>query len=221
MSIFHEPGYLRHNQARLAHLASLHLPIEGKTVLEMGAGIGDLTPFFLDRRCKVTVTDGRQSNVQALRSKYPQLDVRLWDGDYLPFPRYPESYDVIFCYGLLYHLMRPVHFLRKVSLLGGLLLLETCVSGGPSYWRDENPDDPRCGLYGKAEILSRDLIRSELKSRFPLVYMPVTQPCHEEFPLDWTIEPRGECRAVFIGSKEELNNPFLTTELPMIQTHHA
>ena len=46
---FHTDHYLRHNQRLLEHLATLGLPIAGRTVLEVGAGIGDLTSFFLDR----------------------------------------------------------------------------------------------------------------------------------------------------------------------------
>jgi 16S rRNA A1518/A1519 N6-dimethyltransferase RsmA/KsgA/DIM1 with predicted DNA glycosylase/AP lyase activity len=46
---FHSNHYLRMNQRRLEHLASLGLPLSGRTVLELGAGIGDLSTFFLDR----------------------------------------------------------------------------------------------------------------------------------------------------------------------------
>jgi len=44
---FLEPNALALNQARLNHLATLDLPIDGKSVLEVGAGIGLLTGFFL------------------------------------------------------------------------------------------------------------------------------------------------------------------------------
>jgi len=49
--------YQRHNQRRLEHLASLGLDIAGCTVLEVGAGIGDHTSFFLDRGCEVVTSD--------------------------------------------------------------------------------------------------------------------------------------------------------------------
>ncbi|MEG4231950.1 hypothetical protein QUA40_07545 [Microcoleus sp. Pol11C3] len=59
ITVFHCDGYLRHNQRKLEHLASLGLDIVGKTVLELGAGIGDHTSFFRDRSCEVIVTEGR------------------------------------------------------------------------------------------------------------------------------------------------------------------
>jgi hypothetical protein len=36
------------NEARLAHLGSLGLPLDGRTVLEVGAGVGRLTGFFVE-----------------------------------------------------------------------------------------------------------------------------------------------------------------------------
>src|SRR4051794_26482202 len=68
---FWSPQYIRHNQRRQEHLASLGLEIAGRDVLEVGAGIGDHTSFFLDRGCRVTITDGRPKNVRLLRERYP------------------------------------------------------------------------------------------------------------------------------------------------------
>ena len=56
---FRSDHYQRHNRRRQEHLATLELPIAGRSVLEVGAGIGDHTAFFTDRGCRVTATDGR------------------------------------------------------------------------------------------------------------------------------------------------------------------
>jgi hypothetical protein len=56
--IFHSSSYLLHNEKRLIHLKSLNLLITGQ-VLEVGAGIGDFTPFFIEHGCIITATDGR------------------------------------------------------------------------------------------------------------------------------------------------------------------
>jgi hypothetical protein len=48
LGLFHSPDYIRHNARRLEHLASLRLPIHDATVLEIGAGIGDHTTFYLE-----------------------------------------------------------------------------------------------------------------------------------------------------------------------------
>src|SRR5256885_5811027 len=61
---FHGVNYLRHNARRQEHLASLGLQLSGRSVLELGAGIGDHTTFFLDRGCEVTSVEPRLENCQ-------------------------------------------------------------------------------------------------------------------------------------------------------------
>jgi hypothetical protein len=51
------------NAARLAHLAALDLPMDGGTVLEVGAGVGRLAGFFIGRGCSVVVTKARAETV--------------------------------------------------------------------------------------------------------------------------------------------------------------
>ena len=46
-SFFLSKHYQMHNVARLSHLESLGLPINGKSVMEFGAGIGDHTFYYL------------------------------------------------------------------------------------------------------------------------------------------------------------------------------
>ena len=59
--------YIRHNARRLEHLASLGLPLHGKKVLEVGAGIGDHSSFYLDRGCEMLITEARPENLEILR----------------------------------------------------------------------------------------------------------------------------------------------------------
>ena len=40
LATFRNPHYQRHNRRRQEHLASLDLDLRGKTVLELGAGLG-------------------------------------------------------------------------------------------------------------------------------------------------------------------------------------
>src|ERR1700689_2103588 len=65
--VFHSPNYLRHNARRLEHLASLGLDLHGRSVLELGAGIGDHTTFFLDRDCSVVSVEPRPENCHLFR----------------------------------------------------------------------------------------------------------------------------------------------------------
>ena len=127
---FHGTDYLRHNARRLEHLASLRIPVAGMSVLEVGAGIGDHSHYYIDRGCSTTITEVRAENYYYLRRRYPICDVRLLD---MESPSHVEGspFDVVHCYGLLYHLSKPKQALQFFSqYTKKMLFLETCVSFG-------------------------------------------------------------------------------------------
>jgi Methyltransferase domain len=222
---FHSWEYLRHNQRRQEHLASLGLPLENRTVLETGAGIGDHTSFFLDRGCTVVVTEPREENLEILRRRYPKLDVVALDLD-RPDPALDTRAEVVYCYGTLYHVSEPAVALAFLSEhCDDLLLLETWVSpdtGEDVRIVDEVQSMPSQAVSGHGSRPTRAWVVARLRQEFPHVYLTTTQPWHEEFPLDWTgdLDPRRPTRAVFVASRRPLDNPLLTEEIPLRQTRH-
>jgi len=218
-AVFSEPGYMAHNKARQDHLASLGLPLKNKSVLELGAGIGDHTPFFLDRGCTVTITDGRPDNVKQIKNRFPASDVFTLNVERPDIYFHAPFFDIVYCYGLLYHTKEPFRILPTIAeWCGGLLLLETCVSpSDPHSIKEEDAQDPRCALDGIGSRPNREAVWRTLGRLLPYVYIPTTQPDHDEFPLDWT-DPKGECRAVFVASRTPLENPLLSDQLLMKQT---
>jgi len=224
LDTFHSHYYLRHNARRQEHLASLGLPIEGKTVLEVGAGVGDHTHFFIDRNCRVKVTEGRAENLEILRQRYPELPVLELDLE-KPQLNGDEKFDIVYCYGLLYHLNNPARAIEFMAgKCRGMLLIETCVSFGSDKNAnvcDEDPENPSQSLSGKGCRPTRPWVLAELRRHFPFAYVPCTQPWHEHFPLDWTTpQPPGLVRAIFIGSREDLKNELLSSEVPAKQRRH-
>lgn len=221
---FQNNFYLRHNQRRLEHLASLGLDLHGKSVLEVGAGIGDHTSFFLDRGCQVVCTEGRYENLEILKQRFsaslPVFHLDLNEPD----PSFEGAFDIVYCYGLLYHLHKP---LEAISFMAGhcrnLLLLETCVSYGEHEainFCEEPAASPTQSISGQGCRPTRSWIFNQLKQHFPHVYMPLTQPSHEEFPTDWTTKSgEGLTRSVFIATRQPLNNPLLVEEIPMQQRY--
>ena len=221
-SEFWSHQYLRHTQRRLEHLALLGLPLADRTVLEVGAGIGDHTSFFIDRGCQVITTDGRPENVELLRKRYPGLDVRLLDLNRIG-PDFREIAEVVYCYGTLYHLERPAEALEFLGrCCHSLLLLETCVSFGneetlnPCKELASNPSQSVSGIGCRP---TRAWVYAQLKRHFSYVYLPITQPWHEEFPLDWTFPPDSKrlTRAIFVASTEPINNSLLSEQIPAKQ----
>jgi FkbM family methyltransferase len=220
---FHGSHYLRHNQRRQEHLASLGLDLVGKTVLEVGAGIGDHTGFFLDRGCAVTITEGRPENLAVLTQRYPDQGVKLLDLNE-PDPTWQTDFDIVYAYGLLYHLHNPETALQfMANHTHQLLLLETAVSPKTDQsinLRAEPIASATQSISGEGCRPTRQWIYHQLKKHFEFVYLPITQPHHPEFPLDWTTDLSDALyvRAVFIASRKALNNSQLIEGIPM--QHH-
>lgn len=222
--VFLSYHYLRHNQRRQEHLASLGLEIAASTVLEVGAGIGDHTSYFLDRGCQVTSTDGRLKNIEVLRGRYADLEVLHLDLDHPQDVIMSGSFDIVYCYGLLYHLSKPseaIEFLARRCR--NMLLLETVVSRASGESVDfckERIENPTQSASGLGCCPSREWVFNQLKRHFEFVYMPITQPNHEEFPLDWTSASPDTgllTRAVYVASRQPIANDLLIEEVPARQ----
>lgn len=225
--VFHSDQYLRHNARRLEHLTSLRIPVAGLTVLEVGAGIGDHSHYFLDRGCRVTITEARRENIDYLKQRYPKQNVRFLDME-SPQPLEGAPFDVVHCYGLLYHLSNPKEALTFLSANASkLLLLETCVSFNTDSAInpiDEAQENPSQAFSGKGCRPTRAWLFAQLKQHFDYVYLPKTQPWHEEFPLDWTAPQQHRAplqRAVFIASRKALGSEALTPTLIMQHQRHG
>ena len=216
---FHSNHYLRHTARRLEHLASLGIPVAGMSVLEVGAGIGDHSHYYIDRGCRVTITEARKENLRRLRDRYPKFDIRFLDLE-APTPIEGSPFDVVHCYGLLYHLSNPGQTLAFLSQnTGKMLFLETCVSFGDDADINhvgEAQASPTQAYSGTGCRPTRAWLFKELQGLFEYVYLPKTQPCHEEFPLDWTSPEKhgvGLQRAVFVASRVPLEIGALTPNL--------
>jgi len=223
--IFWSPHYLRHNQRRQEHLASLGLDLATQIVLEVGAGLGDHTSFFLDRGSSVIVSDAQEQNLDILRARYPELDIRRIDLD--DPPPEPEVVDIVYCYGTLYHLERPAEAIAWTARCAKkLLLVETCVAFGETdeiHPFGEQAGQPDNAVAGHGCRPTRAWVRRELSTSFPHVHCTVTQPWHEEFPLDWSnadLAGRPLIRAVFVASRSVLDNPMLVESIPVRQVRH-
>jgi len=216
---FHSHHYLRHTARRLEHLASLRIPVSGSSVLEVGSGIGDHSHFYLDRGCKVLITEVRPENLQLLRERYPRETIAALD---MENPRLDgdERFDVVHCYGLLYHLAEPAPALEfMASRCGKIMFLETCVSFGAESAINPVAEDqlhPTQASSGTGCRPTRPWLFGKLKELFEFVYIPKTQPFHEEFPLDWTAPAQHRnqfSRAVFVCSRERIANDILSETL--------
>ena len=93
-------------------------PYIGKDVLEIGAGIGNLTQFLISRRRKYVVTDRDSEHLKRLSvrlSGRPNLEIALLDAsradDYRPFR---GRMDTVVCLNVLEHIEDDLAALRNI-----------------------------------------------------------------------------------------------------------
>lgn len=220
---FYNYSAVCHTQRRQEHLASLGLEIAGCSVLEAGAGVGVHTSFFIDRGCRVTTSDPRKENIGILRMRYPGTRVLQIDLENPP-DKFNEVFDIVYCYGVLYHLKTPdtaIEFMARCCRK--MLLICTCVSFDSEERINlcpEDKNDPNQSFSGTGCRPTRMWVYNQLKKYFQFVYLPITQPNNEDFPLDWSspeLHKSKLARAVFIASRERINNALLREEAPMKQ----
>jgi SAM-dependent methyltransferase len=216
--VFLEPAAARLNRARLEHLRSLQLDIGRKRVLEVGAGIGLLTGFFEELGCSVLSTDGREENVAEMNRRFRHRAVRQLDLDNETTVAAAGQFDIIFCYGTLYHLSNPEQALNALATIGAeMILLETCVTPGRHYdvhlVRESASGNQAISRVGCRP--TRPWIMAKLATAWGHSYVSKTQPDHPDFEIDWEIPYKhGNYRAVFVGSKVPLRNENLMDVLP-------
>src|SRR3989338_3286919 len=115
------------NQARLSHLKSLELNLSGKKVLDAGCGIGHLAPFFKSYGCSVVCIDARRENIEELKRRHPDIPAYVCNVETDNLQQF-GGFDIVFCYGLLYHLENPIKALRNLKAVClDTMLIETIV----------------------------------------------------------------------------------------------
>lgn len=212
---------VRINRARLAHLETLGLPLDGARVLDAGCGVGYHAEFYVSRGCQVVCVDGRPGNIAILRRRHPGVEAHVANverDDLGPYGRF----DLIHCYGLLYHLENPVAALRNLAAVcDGLMIIETivCDHALPVLRLADETKSSNQALSGLGCRPSPSFVAMALnRIGFRFVYGAKEPPAHEDFRFDW----RGDgddrrdgrnLRCVFVASRRHLASDSL---LPLL-----
>jgi SAM-dependent methyltransferase len=202
------------NRARMDHLDSLGLDLDGKRVLDVGCGVGHLAQYFVKRGCEVTCVDGRESNLARLRELYPTLadKARVMDVENDSLATLGR-FDVVFCYGLLYHTENPLRVLRNLaSVEPALLLLETMVCDHrlPVVRAEDEWLSASQALNGLAVRPSPAYVAFALsRVGFEHVYAPLAMPDYPDFRFEFRdsldiVRDGHPLRCVFVASKAAL-----------------
>lgn len=225
---FHSPLYIDHNQVRFDHFSSLGFPVQGKSILELGAGIGDHTAFLLSQGAsRILSVEARDENIEKLYERFGKNEnVTIVKMDIEHPQSLSSKFDIVYSYGLLYHLCNPEETLRWIADHAmDFMIMETCVATikeNKVLIVDEDKNNVTQSFSGKGCRPSRYWVMNKLKELFKYAYIPRTQPNHPEFPIDWNNIPNNNklTRSIFIGSNKDLaDNVKLSNEIIEIQTY--
>jgi SAM-dependent methyltransferase len=178
-----------------------------ETVLDLGCGLGHYAAILHESGFRVLAIDGRKENIEEARRRFPQVEFRVADAQD-PALSQLGSFDLVFCFGLLYHLENPFLVLRNLAkLTPKATLIEGIVYPSPEpamVLMDENNGVDQ-GLNFMAFYPSEPcLIKMLRRSGFAYCYNPEKMPGHREYHTGGNGFRR---RTVIIASKSSIESP--------------
>jgi 2-polyprenyl-3-methyl-5-hydroxy-6-metoxy-1,4-benzoquinol methylase len=166
---------------RFEHFDTLGIDFKDKTILELGAGIGNHTKFLLSKMPKkIIAVEGREDNLEVLAKRFlndKNITPVLFDLEKtMSFP--DEKFDWIYNYGLLYHLKNPFEFIKSLSSINhNAMILETCIElKGDENVLEEGVHQSQA-LSGKGSRPNLYKLVDLLKKYYSKVYYPTQPTC--------------------------------------------
>jgi SAM-dependent methyltransferase len=101
-----------------------------ETAIDVACGLGYFSRFLKGFGLQVTAIDGRQENVEEAAQRSPGIAFHRYDVEDSGITSLGE-FDLVFCFGLLYHLENPLHAIRLLKqLTRKTLLVESVIHPG-------------------------------------------------------------------------------------------
>jgi SAM-dependent methyltransferase len=187
--------------------------------LDVGSGPGHLAQFFVERGCDVISTDARAENIDRMRTLYPTHHGEVADVEDFDFSQFGR-FEIVFCYGLLYHLESPVRALRNIAAVcDDLLLLETMItdSSTPILRLEDEYLSANQALRGIAHRPSPAWVGMVLnRIGFDQALIAREPPQHPDYRFEAkddaaTARDGHLLRAIFVASRNRLDNDRLVS----------
>jgi SAM-dependent methyltransferase len=213
-AVFDQQHYELLNRTRgdvvRALLGKLKEPLGLQTAIDVGCGLGYFSGFLRSLGFDVTAVDGRQENVAEAQRRNPDIRFFRLDAED-PAMKSLGKFDLVFCFGLLYHLENPFLTVRHLrEMTRSLLLVEAVTYLGDepimgfvdeSSWEDQGLRS--CAFYPTEACL----IKMMYRGGFPNVFRSATMPDHSEYRD--TVETN-RIRTVLAASTVQVSSSLLT-----------
>ena len=181
----HYVELIRARGAALRRVLRQIVPAMGlANALDAGCGIGFFAQMLADMGLRVRGFDGRLDNVIEARQRFPGIPFHQGDVESAEIANF-GSFDLVLCFGLLYHLENPMRAIRNLrGLTGKALLVESmCVPGdAPRLTLREEPSQDDQSLTDIAFYPSEVcLVKMLYRAGFANVYRLARMPEHDDF----------------------------------------
>jgi SAM-dependent methyltransferase len=165
-------------------LSELSQTLGIRTAVDVGCGLGYFSSLLRTLGLNVSGVDGRQQNVEEARRRFPEIVFRHCDAQEAAL-RGLGQFDLVFCFGLLYHLENPLLTIRHLhAMTAKLLLVEGVIFPGEEPIMalvDEGPTEDQ-GLNHIAFYPTEAcLVKMFYRAGFSHVYGFSTAPRHPEY----------------------------------------
>jgi SAM-dependent methyltransferase len=120
-----------------------------RTALDPGCGVGYFSALLRDMGFDVSAFDARLQNVEEARRRHPGITFSIANIED-PAPQKLGQFDLVLCFGLLYHLENPMRAFRNLrALTGKLLLVESAAipEQKPALYLRDDPEIEDQGVH--------------------------------------------------------------------------
>lgn len=186
--VFDQQHYELLNRARgdvlRALLGELKVLVNLQTAVDVGCGLGYFSGLLQSLGFDVTAVDGRQENAAEAARRFPSVTFRVVNAED-PQLSSLGTFDLVLCFGLLYHLENPFLVIRQLhAMTRSVLLVEgMCVPAEKSMMEllDESNVDDQGLSYVSFYPSESCLIKMLYRAGFPFVYRLARPPADIRF----------------------------------------
>jgi len=183
--------------------------VDLRTALDVGCGIGLFSKCLSELGLKVTGLDARSKNIAEAKRRYPNIKFIVSDVEDEKV-RELGLFDLVLCFGLMYHLENPFRAIRNLhALTRYILIIESMVSPARSptaILMSECQGEDQSLHYVAFVPSEACLIKMLYRAGFSEVYKTTELPDYEDFRVSFFHRRR---RTVVVASNIKLRSSLL------------